>query len=216
MPKRKEAPSSESSGQEEESNSSNSDSDIPSARKPSAYSLLKALALRNLALGSGKGQSSLCSAAEAESNLGYKNQKNQSSSSGSSSASHVPTKKRKPSSSKRVVLGGARDLGFPPDASISVGAQYDYKLMPDYSGKLFALNKARLLQPNWHKIDGELIVPVKSMPWASTPPLGTPKIHSYCNLTLIVLSRYTYPLVLVPPYCLLLYPAGTTRIAPNS
>ncbi|KAJ3910910.1 hypothetical protein F5877DRAFT_86779 [Lentinula edodes] len=101
-------------------------------------------------------------------------------------------------------------------ASISVGAQYDYKLMPDYSGKLFALNKARLLQPDWRKIDGELIVPVKSMPRASTPPLGTPKIHSYCNLTLIVLSRYTYPLVLVPPYCLLLYPAGTTRIAPNS
>ncbi|KAJ4493201.1 hypothetical protein C8R41DRAFT_919675 [Lentinula lateritia] len=103
MPKRKEAPSSESSGQEEESNSSNSDSDIPSARKPSAYSSLKALALRNLALGSGKGQSSLRSAAEAESNSGYKNQKNRSSSSGSSSASHVPTKKRKPSSSKRAV-----------------------------------------------------------------------------------------------------------------
>ncbi|KAJ3859076.1 hypothetical protein EV359DRAFT_68479, partial [Lentinula novae-zelandiae] len=55
-----------------------------------------------------------------------------------------------------------RDLGFPPDASISVGAQYDYKLMPDYGGKLFALNKARLLQPDWRKPDGKLIVPWKN------------------------------------------------------
>ncbi|GAW05691.1 DNA RNA polymerase [Lentinula edodes] len=33
-------------------------------------------------------------------------------------------------------------------------------------------------------------------------------------LTLIVLSRYTYPFILVPSYCLLFYPAGTTHIAP--
>ncbi|KAJ3861218.1 hypothetical protein EV359DRAFT_66664 [Lentinula novae-zelandiae] len=55
-----------------------------------------------------------------------------------------------------------RDLGFPPDASISVGVQYDYKLMPDYSKKLFALNKPRLLQPDWRKLNGELIVPWKN------------------------------------------------------
>ncbi|KAJ3909203.1 hypothetical protein F5879DRAFT_918441 [Lentinula edodes] len=51
------------------------------------------------------------------------------------------------------------DLGFPPDASITVGAQYDYKLMPDYGGKVFAFNKARLIQPDWRKLDGDLIVP---------------------------------------------------------
>ncbi|KAH7870457.1 uncharacterized protein C8R40DRAFT_1175477 [Lentinula edodes] len=55
-----------------------------------------------------------------------------------------------------------KSLGFPPDASITVGAQYDYKLMPDYGGKVFALNKARLLQPDWRKIDGDLIVPWKN------------------------------------------------------
>ncbi|KAJ4465217.1 hypothetical protein C8R41DRAFT_871932 [Lentinula lateritia] len=55
-----------------------------------------------------------------------------------------------------------RDLDFPPDASISVGVQYDYKLMPDYGKKLFALNKPCLLQPNWHKLNGELIVPWKN------------------------------------------------------
>ncbi|KAJ3861976.1 hypothetical protein EV359DRAFT_46107, partial [Lentinula novae-zelandiae] len=53
-----------------------------------------------------------------------------------------------------------------------------------------------------------IIYPVKSMPRASTSPLGTPKIYLYCNLSLIVLSRYTYPFILVPPYCLLLYSAG--------
>ncbi|KAJ3924973.1 MAG: hypothetical protein NXY57DRAFT_968636 [Lentinula lateritia] len=51
-------------------------------------------------------------------------------------------------------------------------------------------------------------VTVKSMPRASTSPLGTPKIYLYCNLYLIVLSRYTYPFILVSPYCLLPYPAG--------
>ncbi|KAJ3803945.1 hypothetical protein F5876DRAFT_84075 [Lentinula aff. lateritia] len=57
----------------------------------------------------------------------------------------------------------------------------------------------------------------------SSPCLGPPLRRSvlrrstgYCNLFLIVLSRYTYPLVLVSPYCLLLYPAGPTRIAPSS
>ncbi|KAJ3846653.1 hypothetical protein EV368DRAFT_88704 [Lentinula lateritia] len=54
------------------------------------------------------------------------------------------------------------DLGFPPDASITVGAQYDYKLMPDYGGKVFAFNKARLIQPDWRKLDGDLIVPWKN------------------------------------------------------
>ncbi|KAJ3925526.1 MAG: hypothetical protein NXY57DRAFT_1068861 [Lentinula lateritia] len=49
---------------------------------------------------------------------------------------------------------------------------------------------------------------VKSMPRAFTSPLGIPKIDLYGNLFLIVLSRYTYPFTLVPPYCLLLYPAG--------
>ncbi|KAJ3924896.1 MAG: hypothetical protein NXY57DRAFT_1044559 [Lentinula lateritia] len=39
-----------------------------------------------------------------------------------------------------------RDLGFPPD----------------YGRKLFALNKVCLLQPNWHKLHSELIVPWKN------------------------------------------------------
>ncbi|KAJ4468583.1 hypothetical protein C8J55DRAFT_564735 [Lentinula edodes] len=48
------------------------------------------------------------------------------------------------------------------DANITIGVQYDYKLMPDYGGKVFALNKAHLLQPDWHKINRDLIVPWKN------------------------------------------------------
>ena len=57
---------------------------------------------------------------------------------------------------------------------------------------------------------------VKSMPQCPAPPLGTLRSTSYCNLVLIVLSRYTYPFILVSPYCFILYPAGTTRITPSS
>ncbi|KAJ4464239.1 hypothetical protein C8J55DRAFT_567020 [Lentinula edodes] len=39
------------------------------------------------------------------------------------------------------------------------GAMYDYRLMPDYGGRMFALSKAHLVQPNWRQLDGSLIKP---------------------------------------------------------
>ncbi|KAJ3900393.1 hypothetical protein F5879DRAFT_992920 [Lentinula edodes] len=51
---------------------------------------------------------------------------------------------------------------LPGDSDVVVGAQYDYKLMPDYDRRIIHLNKARLIQPDWRKLDNGLIVPWKS------------------------------------------------------
>ncbi|KAJ3851612.1 hypothetical protein EV368DRAFT_83353 [Lentinula lateritia] len=44
----------------------------------------------------------------------------------------------------------------------NVGALYDPKLMLDYGGEVFSLDKAKLVQPNWCKMDDTLIVPWKN------------------------------------------------------
>ncbi|KAJ4493166.1 hypothetical protein C8J55DRAFT_485852 [Lentinula edodes] len=51
---------------------------------------------------------------------------------------------------------------IPNDSEISVGALYDPKLMLDYGGEVFSLDKAKLIQPNWCKMDNTLIVPWKN------------------------------------------------------
>ncbi|KAJ4472849.1 hypothetical protein C8J55DRAFT_563090 [Lentinula edodes] len=51
---------------------------------------------------------------------------------------------------------------IPRDSEISVGAMYDPRLMPDYGGHAFSIDKAKLVQPNWCKIDDSLIVPWKN------------------------------------------------------
>ncbi|GAW09082.1 protein [Lentinula edodes] len=53
-------------------------------------------------------------------------------------------------------------MHYPTESSIQVGALYNYNLMPDYGGNCFALNNARLIQPDWRKIDDTLIVPWKN------------------------------------------------------
>ncbi|KAJ3916319.1 hypothetical protein F5877DRAFT_81010 [Lentinula edodes] len=50
----------------------------------------------------------------------------------------------------------------PNDSEISVGALYDPRLMLDYGGQVFNLDKAKLVQPNWCKMDDTLIVPWKN------------------------------------------------------
>ncbi|KAJ3915072.1 hypothetical protein F5877DRAFT_5704, partial [Lentinula edodes] len=42
---------------------------------------------------------------------------------------------------------------------IHVGAEYDHRLMPDFGGPVFAMKKAKLIQPQWNNINNELIVP---------------------------------------------------------
>ncbi|KAJ3897804.1 hypothetical protein F5879DRAFT_995513 [Lentinula edodes] len=42
---------------------------------------------------------------------------------------------------------------------IYLGAEYDYRLMPDFGGPVFALDKAKLVQPNWRNIKNEFITP---------------------------------------------------------
>ncbi|KAJ3910962.1 hypothetical protein F5877DRAFT_73535, partial [Lentinula edodes] len=50
----------------------------------------------------------------------------------------------------------------PKDSEISVGALYDPRLMLDYGGQVFSLDRAKLVQPNWCKMDDTLIVPWKN------------------------------------------------------
>ncbi|KAJ3887458.1 hypothetical protein GG344DRAFT_68791, partial [Lentinula edodes] len=54
------------------------------------------------------------------------------------------------------------NLNFPGNSEVVVGAQYDYKLMPDYNRRIIGLNKAQLIQPDWRKLDNGLIVPWKN------------------------------------------------------
>ncbi|KAJ4464306.1 hypothetical protein C8J55DRAFT_493943 [Lentinula edodes] len=46
----------------------------------------------------------------------------------------------------------ATTLAFP------TGAEYDHRLMPDFGGPVFAMKKAKLIQPQWTDIRNELIV----------------------------------------------------------
>ncbi|KAJ3905613.1 hypothetical protein F5879DRAFT_988130 [Lentinula edodes] len=48
---------------------------------------------------------------------------------------------------------------WPSENDIHLGAEYDHRLMPDFGGRLFALKRAKLLQPDWRDINGGLIVP---------------------------------------------------------
>ncbi|KAJ3853200.1 hypothetical protein EV368DRAFT_64302 [Lentinula lateritia] len=48
---------------------------------------------------------------------------------------------------------------WPSESKIYLGAEYDHRLMPDFGGRLFALKRAKLLQPDWRDINGRLIVP---------------------------------------------------------
>ncbi|KAJ3858069.1 hypothetical protein EV359DRAFT_69298, partial [Lentinula novae-zelandiae] len=50
----------------------------------------------------------------------------------------------------------------PNDSDISVGALYNPRLMLDYGDQVFSLDKAKLVQPNWCKMDDTLIVPWKN------------------------------------------------------
>ncbi|KAJ4489697.1 hypothetical protein C8J55DRAFT_557589 [Lentinula edodes] len=51
---------------------------------------------------------------------------------------------------------------WPLASEIYCGALYDHRLMPDFGGPLFALKKAKPVQPDWRDVDGSLIVPWKN------------------------------------------------------
>ncbi|KAJ3927774.1 MAG: hypothetical protein NXY57DRAFT_965156 [Lentinula lateritia] len=50
-------------------------------------------------------------------------------------------------------------LVLPTSQQIYVGAEYDHRLMPDFGGPVFAMKKAKLIQPQWTNINNDLIVP---------------------------------------------------------
>ncbi|KAJ3900394.1 hypothetical protein F5879DRAFT_992921 [Lentinula edodes] len=50
-------------------------------------------------------------------------------------------------------------LVLPTAQQIYVGAEYDHRLMPDFGGPVFAMKKAKLIQPQWTNINNDLIVP---------------------------------------------------------
>ncbi|KAJ3897805.1 hypothetical protein F5879DRAFT_995514 [Lentinula edodes] len=71
---------------------------------------------------------------------------------------------------KKRPLSGQEPCPTPPESTthettwptgdeIHVGAEYDYRLMPDSGGRLFSLKKAKLVQPDWRDISGALITP---------------------------------------------------------
>ncbi|KAH7871980.1 uncharacterized protein C8R40DRAFT_1174052 [Lentinula edodes] len=47
----------------------------------------------------------------------------------------------------------------PNQQEICLGAEYDHRLMPDFGGPVFALDRAKLIQPNWRNINNDLIPP---------------------------------------------------------
>ncbi|KAJ3916318.1 hypothetical protein F5877DRAFT_81009 [Lentinula edodes] len=53
-------------------------------------------------------------------------------------------------------------LAFPTGQQIFAGAEYDHRLMPDFGGPVFAMKKAKLIQPQWTDIRNDLIVPWKN------------------------------------------------------
>ncbi|KAH7871981.1 uncharacterized protein C8R40DRAFT_1174053 [Lentinula edodes] len=69
---------------------------------------------------------------------------------------------------------------------IYVGAEYDHRLMPDSGGRLFALKKAKLVQPDWRDISGSLITPWSN--YASLRP-GTLIIANVSIRTFIVRGK---------------------------
>lgn len=40
-----------------------------------------------------------------------------------------------------------------------MGAEYDHRLMPDFGGPVFTLDKAKLVQPNWQNVKNDFITP---------------------------------------------------------
>ncbi|KAH7872500.1 uncharacterized protein C8R40DRAFT_1173588 [Lentinula edodes] len=52
-----------------------------------------------------------------------------------------------------------KHIVWPTAEEIFVGAEYDHRLMPDFGGPVFAFEKARLIQPDWRDVNGDLIPP---------------------------------------------------------
>ncbi|GAW00090.1 protein [Lentinula edodes] len=52
-----------------------------------------------------------------------------------------------------------KHLVWPTAEEIFVGAEYDHRLMPDFGGPVFAFEKAKLIQPDWRDVNGDLIPP---------------------------------------------------------
>ncbi|KAJ3878151.1 hypothetical protein F5879DRAFT_988131 [Lentinula edodes] len=48
---------------------------------------------------------------------------------------------------------------IPKSQEIYLGAEYDHRLMPDFGGPVFALDRAKLIQPNWRNLKNEFITP---------------------------------------------------------
>ncbi|KAJ3811363.1 hypothetical protein F5876DRAFT_64864, partial [Lentinula aff. lateritia] len=42
---------------------------------------------------------------------------------------------------------------------VYLGAEYDHRLMPNFGGPVFALDKAKLIQPNWRNLKNQFIMP---------------------------------------------------------
>ncbi|KAJ3850138.1 hypothetical protein EV368DRAFT_66848 [Lentinula lateritia] len=47
----------------------------------------------------------------------------------------------------------------PKEHEIYLGAEYDHRLMPDFGGPVFALDRAKLIQPDWRNLKNDLITP---------------------------------------------------------
>ncbi|KAJ4493167.1 hypothetical protein C8J55DRAFT_556163 [Lentinula edodes] len=71
----------------------------------------------------------------------------------------------------------SKTLAFPTDQQIFAGAEYDHRLMPDFGGPVFAMKKAKLIQPQWTNIRNKLIVPWKNY---DSLRLGTLVVATVC------------------------------------
>ncbi|KAJ3927246.1 MAG: hypothetical protein NXY57DRAFT_965660 [Lentinula lateritia] len=60
-----------------------------------------------------------------------------------------------PDSIVNPVVGPA----IPKQHEIYLGAEYDHRLMPDFGGPVFTLDKAKLVQPNWQNVKNDFITP---------------------------------------------------------
>ncbi|KAJ3935933.1 MAG: hypothetical protein NXY57DRAFT_886868 [Lentinula lateritia] len=68
-------------------------------------------------------------------------------------------KKRNWSTSNEYEPEEGEDIRPSETQQVYVGAEYDHRLMPDFGGPVFAMRKAKLIQPQWTNINNELIVP---------------------------------------------------------